>query len=98
MSRFFKSAAFPILIVIVLAFFASKLIASGDQTKSPGYSGFKEQLAANKVDSVTLKTKDDSAEVVLKGPDHKRYEIGWNPNTTGVDELHAKDQTTPLKT
>ena len=27
MSRFFKSAAFPILIVIVLAFFASKLIS-----------------------------------------------------------------------
>ena len=31
MSRFFKSAAFPILIVIVLAFFASKLIANSDQ-------------------------------------------------------------------
>ena len=26
MSRFFKSAAFPILIVVVLAFFASKLV------------------------------------------------------------------------
>ena len=30
MSRFFKSAAFPILIVIVLAFFASKLISDQD--------------------------------------------------------------------
>src|SRR3954452_21149892 len=96
MSRFFKSAAFPILIVIVLAFFASKLIASGDQTKSPGYSGFKEQLAANKVDSVTLKTKDDSAEVVLKGPDHKRYEIGWNQNTSELEDLLAKAQTNRL--
>ena len=28
MSRFFKSAAFPILIVVVLAFFAQKLIGS----------------------------------------------------------------------
>ena len=28
MSRFFKSAAFPILIVVVLAFFASKLVGS----------------------------------------------------------------------
>ena len=27
MSRFFKSAAFPILIVVVLAFFAQKLIS-----------------------------------------------------------------------
>ena len=29
MSRFFKSAAFPILIVVVLAFFAQKLISPG---------------------------------------------------------------------
>src|SRR5438874_1572461 len=29
MSRFFKSAAFPILIVVVLAFFAQKLISVG---------------------------------------------------------------------
>jgi hypothetical protein len=29
MSRFFKSAAFPILIVIVLAFFAQRLISAG---------------------------------------------------------------------
>ena len=28
MSRFFKSAAFPILIVVVLAFFAQKLIGN----------------------------------------------------------------------
>jgi cell division protease FtsH len=83
MSRFFKSAAFPILIVIVLAFFASKLIASGDQTKSPGYSGFLTQLQDNKVDTVTLKTKDLSAEVVLKGVDHKRYEVGYLQNDGG---------------
>ena len=30
MTRFFKSAAFPIIIVIVLAFFASKLISRSD--------------------------------------------------------------------
>ena len=29
MSRFFKSAAFPIIIVVVLAFFAQKLISLG---------------------------------------------------------------------
>ena len=34
MSRFFKSAAFPILIVIVLAFFASKLISDRDRSTS----------------------------------------------------------------
>src|SRR5690349_8442390 len=96
MSRFFKSAAFPILIVIVLAFFASKLIASGDQTKSPGYSGFLTQLQAGQVDTVTLKTKDDSAEVVLKGADKKRYEIGWNQNTANLEDELAKAKTQKL--
>ena len=33
MSRFFKSAAFPILIVVVLAFFAQKLI--GEREHGP---------------------------------------------------------------
>ena len=36
MSRFFKSAAFPILIVVVLAFFAQKLI--GSSSKEPSYT------------------------------------------------------------
>ena len=40
MSRFFKSAAFPILIVVVLAFFAQKLISPGDRTPDPNYSAF----------------------------------------------------------
>ena len=38
MSRFFKSAAFPILIVIVLAFFASKLISDSGETNKPTFS------------------------------------------------------------
>ena len=33
MSRFFKSAAFPIIIVVVLAFFAQRLILSNDEPK-----------------------------------------------------------------
>ena len=44
MSRFFKSAAFPILIVIVLAFFASKLIATHDGTSQSNFSVFLRQL------------------------------------------------------
>ena len=35
MNRFFKSAAFPILIVIVLAFFVSKLISPGSSSGPP---------------------------------------------------------------
>ena len=46
MSRFFKSAAFPILIVVVLAFFAQKLISPGSQQPTPTYSTFLQQLDA----------------------------------------------------
>ena len=37
MSRFFKSAAFPILIVVVLAFFASKLVGSTNTKTVPTF-------------------------------------------------------------
>src|ERR671917_101777 len=77
MSRFFKSAAFPILIVIVLAFFASKLIARSDQAQSPKFSGFLTQLDQGKLQSAVLRTKDNSLEVTLKGADKGRYEIGY---------------------
>src|SRR5919107_979054 len=77
MSRFFKSAAFPILIVIVLAFFASKLIARSDQAPAKSFAGFLEQVDKGQVQTVTLRTKDNSAEVTLRGPDKARYEVGY---------------------
>jgi cell division protease FtsH len=77
MSRFFKSAAFPILIVIVLAFFASKLIARSDQAPAKSFAGFLEQVDKGQVQTVTLRTKDNSAQVTLKGADKARYEVGY---------------------
>ena len=77
MSRFFKSAAFPILIVIVLAFFASKLIARSDQAPAQKFSGFLQQLDDGKVQSATLRTKDNSSEVTLMGADTGHYEVGY---------------------
>ena len=49
MSRFFKSAAFPILIVVVLAFFAQKLISPGNREEEPTYSEFLTQVEDGKV-------------------------------------------------
>ena len=77
MSRFFKSAAFPILIVIVLAFFASKLIANADQTPPPSFSGFLRQLDAGQIKTAVLKTKDNSIEVTLRRPDRNKYSVGY---------------------
>jgi cell division protease FtsH len=76
MSRFFKSAAFPILIVVVLAFFAQKLISTGNEKAPPTYSQFTEQLTQRGViKSVDLKTKDNS--VAVTQGDGKKYEIGF---------------------
>ena len=49
MSRFFKSAAFPILIVIVLAFFASKLISSKNAAPQQSFNGFLTQVDKGEV-------------------------------------------------
>ncbi len=75
MSRFFKSAAFPIIIVIVLAFFASKLISRSDQAEKTTFSQFLTQVEQGGIKSVTLKTKYNSAEVTL--PNDKKYEVGY---------------------
>jgi cell division protease FtsH len=77
MSRFFKSAAFPILIVIVLAFFASKLIARSDQAPARSFAGFLEQVDNGDVQNATLRTKDNSIEVTLKGADARKYQVGY---------------------
>ncbi len=74
MSRFFKSAAFPILIVIVLAFFASKLISDSGQKDKPDLKQFYTQLDAGRVQTVVMKTKDNSLEYTLQGG--QEYEIG----------------------
>ncbi|MEA2294819.1 MAG: cell division protease FtsH, partial [Solirubrobacteraceae bacterium] len=78
MSRFFKSAAFPILIVIVLAFFASKLISDSDQSNKPNFEQFISQVDSGKVESVTMRTKDNSLDVVLKGG--AKYQTGYPMN------------------
>ena len=38
MRRFFKSAAFPILLVVILAFVAQKVISPGDDVEAPSYN------------------------------------------------------------
>ena len=88
MSRFFKSAAFPILIVIVLAFFAQRLISGGQKEKAPTYSEFIAQLAAGDLKTVDLKTKNNT--VVVTPRTGKAYETGFT--TAGSDRLEAQLQ------
>src|SRR3954468_12934272 len=86
MSRFFKSAAFPILIVVVLAFFAQKLISPGDTREPPSYATFSEQLQTGAVKSVDLKTKDNTLDVTLNSG--QKYETGYAPGA--ADRLYQQ--------
>jgi cell division protease FtsH len=92
MSRFFKSAAFPIIIVIVLAFFASKLIGQQDQAERTTFSQFLTQIEdGGNVKSVTLDTKDHSADVVQMND--QKYEVGYDPEYGAilVNKLRAAE-------
>ncbi len=84
MSRFFKSAAFPILIVVVLAFFAQKLISPNDGGKDPNYSDFLTQVDRGQVKNVRLSTKNNKIDVELKpgaGGEKRKYQTAYPDNT-----------------
>jgi cell division protease FtsH len=81
MSRFFKNAAFPILIVVVLAFFAQHLISPGEKKAKPTYGDFLTQVENGDVKSVTINTRDNTLDVSA-GPDGKtKYSTGYPDNT-----------------
>jgi cell division protease FtsH len=82
MSRFFKSAAFPILLVVVLAFFASKML-TGNSTKGPPrneYTLVTKEIPQHEVKEVDFKTKGNVLEI--KRVDGSKYEIGYTDQTT----------------
>jgi cell division protease FtsH len=58
-SRFFKSAAFPILLVILLAFFVQQwLMDSGTGSQEMTFNDFQVAVQSGKVEGVTILTKD----------------------------------------
>jgi cell division protease FtsH len=79
-SKFFKSAAFPILIVVVLAFFVQNLVSSGGEAKEPTYTDFLTQVDKGEVKKVTLNTGDNTIDVELKKKD-RDYETAYPNNT-----------------
>jgi cell division protease FtsH len=80
MSRFFKSAAFPILLVVVLAFLAVKLF-NPDSGSKPTHSYqtlVAKELPNHEVESVEFKNKGKALEVKLNAKGKKEtYEIGY---------------------
>jgi cell division protease FtsH len=81
MSRFSKSAMFPILIVVILAFFAQQLISSPNKKKDPGFGTFTRQLDSGQVKSVEMRNRSNELLVTLD--DKSQYEIGFATNYGG---------------
>jgi cell division protease FtsH len=75
MSRFFKSAAFPILIVVVLAFFAQKLIGNSSHQPKETFGDLLTQLDQGQVKSMSIHTKDNTVNVTTTGG--VKYTVGY---------------------
>ncbi len=66
MRKFSKSAAFPILIVILLAFFVQNLFYGNQARKDLSFMGFQQLVQQQKVEDVRIKTKDLVVEGKIK--------------------------------
>jgi cell division protease FtsH len=83
MSRFFKSAAFPILIVVVLAFFAQKLIGTSSHAHPQTFGNLIQQLKLGEVKTLALHEKDNTADVTLFA------QYGAQKYTTGFPDAYT---------
>jgi cell division protease FtsH len=95
MRRFFRSAAFPILIVIVLAFFAQRLISGPEAEQTPTYDQFVSAVRNDpqSIKTVTFNQKTSSIEV--EEQDGTSYSSGYptsgNAQTQLTNLLEKKD-------
>ncbi len=89
MRRFFKSAAFPILLVVILAFVAQRVIGSGSGTEPPSYNEFLSQIDRGQIQQVTVNTKDNTLDV--EQTDGTKYSTGF-PNNTEQDLVNRLDR------
>jgi cell division protease FtsH len=104
LKRFFKSAAFPILLVVILAFVAQRVISPDSGEKPPTYNEFLTMVDEGKIDSVTVNTKNNSLDVTEKAADGsdsegEKFETGYPPNTEQslINQLREGDVATTVK-
>jgi cell division protease FtsH len=81
--RFFKSAAFPILLVVILAFIAQRVISNGPSTEAPSYNELVKPktglIAEGKIEEVSINTKDNTLDI--KQTNGESFSTGYPPNT-----------------
>ena len=87
MSRFFKSAAFPIVVVVVLAFFAQKMIIDNSSSKQANtWNEFTQAANAGKVQYLKTNLGDNSLKYsVTKADGSQTVTIGI-PSTALMDQ------------
>jgi cell division protease FtsH len=80
--RFFKSAAFPILLVVILAFIAQRVITTGSSTEAPPYNELVKAngglIAEGKIAEVNVNVKDSTLDV--KRTNGESFSTGYPPN------------------
>ncbi len=85
MRRFFKSAAFPILLVVILAFVAQKVISQPSGDKAPSYNELVSSkahdglIASGKIEKISINTKDNTLDVERRNGES--FSTGYPPNT-----------------
>ncbi len=88
MRRFFKSAAFPILLVVILAFIAQRVITNDPGTEAPSYTEIVNPttglIATGKVEEATINNKDLSLDI--KRTNGESFSTGYPQNTEGTLE------------
>jgi cell division protease FtsH len=81
--RFFKSAAFPILLVVILAFVAQRWISSPDGAETPGYNRLVDPqnglIKEHKIEEVSVNNKDSTLDV--KRTNGETFSTGYPANT-----------------
>ncbi len=101
MRRFFRSAAFPILIVIVLAFFAQRLISNPSSEPTPTYGQFVSQVkhSPSSIESVSFDQKTSSIDV--QPQTGQSYSTGYpttgNAQTQLINLLARQDVETKVQ-
>ncbi len=105
MRRFFKSAAFPILLVVILAFVAQKVITKGPTTETPSYNELIKQktglIATGRIEEVNVNVKDSTLDVKEKGQngeDGESFSTGYPPNAEEslINRLEQNNVTTKV--
>ena len=87
MRRFFKSAAFPILLVVILAFVAQRFISTSSGPEPPSYNELIKSktglIASGKIEEVSINTKENTLSVkeAKQHGESQSFSTGYPPNT-----------------